>query len=100
MDNFPDYDDKKHSLPKWLLRFDRALSLHDVQEDRDKISWLLVSLGTAGDSLIDAVRPPDEPYDDFRAFVLQQLLPPSDPAALNPYGSGGTYAVPSKTVGS
>ena len=70
MDHFPDYDDRRHSLSKWLLRFERALTLHDIKEDKAKISWLLVRLGDSGDSLIDAVRPPNEKYEDFRAFVL------------------------------
>ena len=69
-------------MSRWLLRFENALSVHDVKDDAARISWLLMLLGTAGDSLIDATRPPGQTYAQFRALVLQRLLPPLSLTAL------------------
>ena len=55
INNMPKYDHRQHVLSDWLAELDQLFQLGEVGEDKNKITWCQLLIGTTGSSVLSGL---------------------------------------------
>ena len=55
INNMHKYDHQQHVLSDWLAELDQRFQLGEVGEDRNKITWRQLLIGTTGSSILSGL---------------------------------------------
>ena len=68
INNMPKYDHRQHVLSDWLAELGQRFQLGEVGEDKNKITWCQLLIGTTGSSILSGLD--DEAQGWLQGYVI------------------------------
>ena len=68
----PKYDHRQHILSDWLAELDQRFQLGEVGEDKNKITWCQLLIGTTGPSILSSLDE-EASWEDAKEALLSRL---------------------------
>ena len=72
INNMPKYDHRQHVLSDWLAELDQRFQLGEVGEDKNKITWCQLLIGTTGSSILSGLDE-DASWEMAKETLLSRL---------------------------
>ena len=72
VNNMPKYDHRQHVLSDWLAELEQRLQLGEVVDDKHKITWCQLLIGTTGSSILSGLED-DTSWETAKDTLLSRL---------------------------